>query len=142
MNCKLTREDYLKIRKMMRWKSNAEIASHLKVNISTVKRIVKKKGWTRTPEEKEQIRSNTRKNFIRAEKRRAIFGLDQKSEVKVFTNRERNALKYCLKRKHYRFVKRGDVVAYYDENTLRSAVYEARGRKLGLKFQSLNVISI
>lgn len=117
--------------------SNCEIATKLKISLSTVKRIIRDNHFCRSNEEKDAIRSRTRKDLIKAERRRAIFGLDQKTDIKVFTNRERNTLKYCLKRKHYIFLRRGDTIAYYDESTSRHPPYEDKGRKLGLKFKPL-----
>lgn len=124
-------------RNLMRELSNLEIANELRVSLSTIKRIIRENGLTRTREESESIRRRTRKELIKAERRRAIFGLDQKTEIKVFSNRERNNLKYCLRRKRYRFLKRGDNTAYYDDQTTRNTSYEERGRKLGLRFKQL-----
>ncbi len=119
--------------------SNCEIATRLKISLSTVKRIIRDNHLGRSKEEKNAIRSRTRNDLIRAERRRAIFGLDQKTEIKVFTNKERNTLKYCLKRKKYVFLARGDTTAYYDSATSRHPPYEERGRKLGLKFKPLEL---
>lgn len=125
-----------KVGSLYKEKSDAEIAAELHICVFTVKKIRNANGFIRTAEEKKRIRSKTRTNLIRAERRRALFGLDQKTSIKVFTNRERNILKNCLKRKKYVFLKRGDVVAYWDENTIRDISYEERGRKLGLKFKN------
>ena len=134
---KITKQLIEQTQILMQEYSNFEIAEKLKVSLSTVKRILRENGFIRTKEEIESIRRRTRKELVRAERRRAIFGLDQKTEIKVFTNRERNSLKYCLKRKRYRFLKRGDTTAYYDEQTCRHPPYEERGRKLGLRFKQL-----
>lgn len=132
---KITQTLVEQTRCLMQEFSNFEIAQKLKISLSTVKRIIREQGFMRTRSETEAIRRRTRKELVRAERRRAIFGFDQKTEIKVFTNRERNTLKYCLKRKRYKFLKRGDNTAYYDENTARHPPYEERGRKLGLKFK-------
>lgn len=131
---KITQDIINQVRTMMRDFSNSEIAKKLNISLSTVKRIIKDNGILRSREEKESIRSRSRKDLIRAERRRAIFGFDQKTDLKVFTNRERNSLKYCLRRKRYRFLKRGDNTAYYDSQTERHPPYEERGIKLGIKF--------
>ena len=117
--------------------SNSEIAEKLSLSISTVKRIVKAQGCSRTQEEAVKIRSRTRKSLIRGERRRAIFGFDQKTGIKVFTNRDRNMLKYCLRRRNYIFLSRGATIAYYDRDTSRYPPYEEKGLKLGLKFLQL-----
>lgn len=134
---KITQTLVEQTRCLMQEFSNFEIAEKLKVSLSTIKRIIREQSFSRTREESESIRRRTRKELIRAERRRAIFGLDQKTDIKVFTNRERNNLKYCLKRKRYKFLQRGDNTAYYDDNTARHPPYEERGRKLGLKFKQL-----
>lgn len=122
--------------------SYSEISEMMNVSTSTIKRIVKINRGERTREESEAIRSRSRKKLIRAERRRAIFGLDQKTYIKVFSNKERNVLKYCLKRRRYIFLHRGENIAYYDEQTNRHPLYEERGRKLGIKFKQMESISI
>ncbi len=104
-----------------------------------MKKIIKENNLDRTKTDMEEIRSRTRRDLIRAERRRAIFGLEQKTGIKVFTNRERNTLKYCLTRRKYVFLRRGDTTAYFDDNTNRYTPYEERGRKLGLKFKPIEI---
>lgn len=134
---KTTSEQIEQILALRRELSNSEIAEKLNLSISTVKRILREYGVTRTRKEAQEIRSRTRKNLIKSERRRAIFGLDQRTDIKVFTNRERNILKYCLKRRHYVFLHRGENTAYYNEQTSRNRAYEERGSKLGIKFKQI-----
>lgn len=136
---KTTKELIEKIGELIKDYSNFEIASKLNVSLSTVRRILKENHYARTKEEKEAIRSRTRKDLVRAERRRAIFGLDQKTGIKVFTNRERNTLKYCLKRRKYIFLRRGDNTAYFDKGTNRYPPYEEKGIKLGIKFKPIEI---
>ena len=117
--------------------SYSEISEKLSLSTSTIKRILKENQGKRTKEETKAIRSRTRKKLIHAERRRAIFGLDQKTDIKVFTNKERNVLKYCLKRRRYIFLRRGENIAYYNEQTNRDPIYEERGCKLGIKFKQI-----
>ena len=135
----MTKDLSHKINDMMKEFSNFEIAESLKVSISTVKRVIKENRFSRSREETVAIRSRTRRDLIRAERRRAIFGLDQKTGIKVFTNREKSSLKYCLKRRKYKFLRRGDNIAYYDKETNRYPPYEERGIKLGLKFRPIEI---
>lgn len=137
----ITKDLAEKVSLLIKDNSNSEIAGRLRVSVTTVKRIIRENRLTRTKEELENIRSRTRKELIRAERRRAIFGLDQKTDIKVFTNRERNSLKYCLKRRKYLFLKRGETTAYYNEQTNRYPPYEERGRKLGIKFKRIETIT-
>lgn len=114
-----------------------EIAEELKVSTSTVNRIIKAHGIERSKEDESTMRSRIRKNLVRAERRRALFGFDQRTNIKIFTNRECAKLKYCLKRRKYIFLHRGDKTAYFDAGTVRHDGYEKKGVKLGLKFQPL-----
>lgn len=122
---------------MVNEKSNREIASELNISITSVKDIRRKYNANRSKADEVKIRSRTRIQLVRSERRRAIFGFDQNTNLKVFTNKERNALKYCLRRKKYKFLARGDTIAYYDQETIRTPTYEEKGIKLGLKFHPL-----
>lgn len=126
------------IARLMPEMSNSEIATQLNVSVSTVKKVIRENMLKRGSSEEQHIRSQGRIRLIKSERRRALFGLEQHTCLKVFTNRERNILKNCLKRKQYIFLKRGDVIAYFDENTARDDSYEERGTKLGLKFKKLD----
>lgn len=108
--------------------SNSAIAQKLNVSVTTVIKIQKQQGIKRNKEALQRIRSESRSNLIRTERRRALFGLEQHTDIKVFTNRERNVLKNLLKRKGYVFIKRGDVIAYISNNTKRVDKYEERGK--------------
>lgn len=114
--------------------SAAETAAIIGCSVATVFKVVRDNNIKRDPDGKTSMRSRIRKEFVHAERRRAMFGLDQKSNVKVITNNERNVLKYKLKRKFYIFIKRGDNNAYYDDKTVRDPRYEETGRKLGMRF--------
>lgn len=131
---KITIERKQMIIDLIRQKSISEVASIVGCSTTTVSKIIKENGIVRTSEEKASIRSNTRSRLVRAERRRAIFGLDQKSNLKVFSNKERAIIKYCLKRKGYRFPFRGVNTAYYDSETIRDKRYEDKGKKVGIRF--------
>lgn len=114
--------------------SASETAAIIGCGVSTVFKVIRENNIKRNPDGKMSMRSRIRKEFVHAERRRAMFGFDQKSNVKVITNKERNVLKYKLKRKYYIFIKRGDTTAYYDDRTVRDSRYEELGRKLGIRF--------
>lgn len=135
----VTDELISRIGEMYAAKSNNEIAEELQISVWAVKKVLKENNFVRSHDDKCKVRSRTRTELVKAERRRAIFGFDQKTDIKVFTNRERNSLKYRLRRKGYRFLSRGDTTAYYDDGTERIPVYEERGNKLGLKFRPLEV---
>lgn len=139
---KATPEFIERLKELAPCSSISEMALSLNCAESTVSRLLKAHGISRDASQLQSIRVRTRKRLIRDERRRTLFGLEQKTNLKVFSNRERLTIKNLLKRKGYVFQGRGSVVALYTPETLRNPVYEERGRKLGLRFQSLNPTSI
>lgn len=134
---KITKEIENRIIFLSKTKSYAEVAKTIGCSTKTIWRILHSNNVVRSSEDKAAIRSRVRTDLVRAERRRAIFGLDQKSNLKVFTNKERNKLKYCLRRIGYIFPIRGENVAYYREENKRNAAYEERGKKLGIIFRPM-----
>ena len=63
--------------------SHSEIARLTGISTRTVSRIVKKYHLGRTADEARQIRSRSRKSIIKREKARVLFGLPQKTNIKV-----------------------------------------------------------
>lgn len=116
-----------------------EIASIIGCSVRTINYVLSRTYVTHTNDDSANIRSRVRKQIVKDERRRALFGLDQRSSVKVFSNKERIILRYCLKRKGYLFMSRGSNVAYFDSSTIRDYEYEEKGVKLGLKFQPVGI---
>ncbi|WP_286145282.1 DNA-binding protein [Bacteroides caecimuris] len=131
---KINQEKIGLIADLVKTKSLSEVAKTVGCSVSSVSKVIKDGGIVRSRVELSSIRSRVRTDLIRKERRRAIFGLDQNTDIKVFFNKERNVLKYCLKRKGYRFLQRGVNIAYYAEDTKRDDIYEEKGRKLGIRF--------
>ena len=77
--------------------SYTEIAELTGVSLRTVSHMVKVFGLTRSRAQNQQIRSRTRKAIIKREKARVLFGLSQKTHIKVVGNRRRVHLKSTLK---------------------------------------------
>lgn len=119
---------------LVKTKSISEVAAMAGCSVSSVYNVIKGHKINRTKEELSSIRSRVRTDLVRKERRKAIFGLDQETNIKVFFNKERNALKYCLKRKGYIFLQRGVNIAHYGAETRRDEIYEEKGRKLGIRF--------
>lgn len=117
--------------------SVAEIAKITGISKSHIWRILKDSEYVHSSGNSVSIRSRVRKQYVRDDRRRALFGLDQKSNLKVFSNKDRITLRYCLKRKGYIFMGRGANIAYYNEQTIRDNGYEEKGLKLGLRFQAM-----
>lgn len=116
--------------------TNGEIATALGISLASVKRIIVQFSLSRTPEQNKSIRSRIRSKMISSERRRVLFGLDQHTNLKVFSNRERNMLRGMLRKLGY-IVKRNDMLILYDRCTRRNVTYEMRGAKLGLSFAKL-----
>lgn len=110
-----------------------EMARDLNVSRSTVSRIVTQLGLKRTKEQRSGIQSRVRSGIISRERRRAIFGLDPITRVKVFTNRAKIQLRCKLKSLGY-IVGEEHNVMYYPDSLARRDVLEANGMKLGLHF--------
>ena len=88
---------------------------------SLVERLGEKKN-----EERKQKSVVSRNETIKKEKRRVLFGLPQKTKLKVTTQpREKVLLKYTL-RKHGYILDEENRIAYYNDTTKRSARIEAR----------------
>lgn len=116
--------------------TNGEIAVKLNVPESAVRRVIAQYSLRRTREQDNAIRSRVRKNLYAAERRRVLFGFEQQTDLKVFSNRERNVLRGMLRKLSY-IVKKNEMTVYYDQYTRRNETYEVRGSKLGLTFVSL-----
>lgn len=90
-----------------------------KTGESLVKKLGKKKNQERI------IKSAaSRRNTVRAEKRRVLFGFDQKTKLKVVAAPPgKNAFRYVLKKRGY-LVERGSPIVYFDDRTNRSTATE------------------
>lgn len=112
------------------------MALDLGISRSTVSRIVTRLGLKRSREEIAEIQANARNGMIKREKRRALFGLDPITRIKVVTNRARIQLRCKLKSLGY-IVGTGEEknVMYYTDSLERRGVLETNGLKLGLDFR-------
>ena len=110
-----------------------EIAAEANTSWRTIRRMAFQMGLTRTPEEESRMRARIRKDLIRSERRRIIFGLEQRTNIKLVCNRERIQLRGKLKDAGY-MVFRGNNTIYYPLDLKRHPVREEHGRKVGLRF--------
>ena len=117
--------------------SHSEIARLTGISTRTVSRIVKKYHLGRTADEARQIRSRSRKCIIKREKARVLFGLPQKTSIKVVGNKRRVVLKSILKSCGYLVIP-GHNTLYYNEELKRRPIRESNGQKLGLRFQPMS----
>ena len=128
----------IKIKDMMgQCISYTEMAELLGISRRSVMRIAAQWNISRTAEQKRHIMSKSRKELLKKEKRRVTFGLDQKTRLKVFPNKERHKLRFLLKRKGY-IVTPGDNRVYYPNERIRKYDYEIKGKSLGLRFSPLD----
>lgn len=132
---RLTEEKIAEIIVMSSSKSSSEMASIIGCSRKTINQVLANHNIKRNAEVQGAIRSRVRTDLIRAERRRSIFGLDQKTSLKVFSNKERNSLKFRLRRKGYVFPFKGVNEAYISFSTKRDPDYEERGKKLGIVFK-------
>ena len=97
-------------------RSYAEMAGDLGVSRTTVSRMARKLGLSRSKAKGYAMSSRVRNELVRRERRRAVFGLDPLTRLKVnITGVHRNIL-------------------YFTEATCRKARLEAKATRLGLSF--------
>lgn len=86
---------------------------------------------TKTEENKRKQGKALKKRY-EAEKRRIVFGLEQKTKLRVERNDKKAMLKANMKYKNGYFTKeKMSNILYYDENTRRSKIREARAKEMG-----------
>jgi len=69
-----------------------------------------------------------------AERRRVLFGFEQKTKLRVVkTPKQKISLKFNLRKRGYE-IEKGSNDAYINDNTKRSALMEKRGVIMGIKF--------
>lgn len=120
--------------KMSELNSYRSIADKLDISLSSVKSIINKatsKGYTkRSKEATKKIMSEARIRLIKKERARAVFGLNPKTNLKVFPNKQKYRMRDCLKRCRYD-VERNGINVYIDDETRRHDNIENEAQKLG-----------
>lgn len=120
--------------KMSELNSYRSIADKLDISLSSVKSIINKatsKGYKkRSKEATKKIMSEARIRLIKKERARAIFGLNPKTNLKVFPNKQKYRMRDRLKRCRYD-VERNDINVYIDNETRRHDNIENEAQKLG-----------
>ena len=117
-----------------------EMAERTGLNKHTITRIARELGLERTEEQLRDIRSRRRKELIQKERRRIIFGLDQRTNIKVVSNNQKIRLRGSLKRLGYILGTDSHTFFYYPGLT-RHPVKEANGKELGFTFLPLPTAS-
>ena len=116
--------------------SYQEMAERTGLHRETIRIIARELGLERTPEQLRKIRSRRRKELIQKERRRIIFGLDQKTNIKVVSNHQKIRLRGSLKRLGYILGTDGHTFYYYP-GLRRHPIKESNGRALGFTFLTL-----
>ena len=116
--------------------SYQEMAERTGLHRETIRIIARELGLERTPEQLRKIRSRRRKELIQKERRRIIFGLDQKTNIKVVSNYQKIRLRGSLKRLGYILGTDGHTFYYYP-GLRRHPIKESNGRALGFTFLPL-----
>ena len=116
--------------------SYQEMAERTGLHRETIRIIARELGLERTPEQLRKIRSRRRKELIQKERRRIIFGLDQKTNIKVVSNHQKIRLRGSLKRLGYILGTDGHTFYYYP-GLRRHPIKESNGRALGFTFLPL-----
>lgn len=115
-------------------RSFSEMAESLGISKTTVWRTASWLGLERTDAQHKDILSRTRREMIRRERRRAVFGLEPLTRIKVVTDRARVKLRSLLKSKGY-VVDGGERnTLYFTAGTERLERLERRGERHGLRF--------
>lgn len=120
--------------RMSELNSYRTIADKLDISLSSVKSIINKatnKGYKkRSKESTKRIMSEARIRLIKKERARAIFGLNPKTNLKVFPNKRKYRMRDRLKRCRYD-VDRNSIDVYIDDETHRHDRIEQEAQKLG-----------
>lgn len=127
----MERADY--IRRHFHYKSFTQMARELDTSRTTVRKIAIKLGLKRNQTENFSIRSQTRNEILRRERRHVIFGLEPLTRIKVVSNRARVRLRSRLKSLGY-IVCDERILLYATDNFERKTKLENKAVKLGLSF--------
>ena len=114
-------------------RSYAEMARDLGISRTTVSRMSCKLGLTRSRAEGYAMSSRVRREMVRRERRRAIFGLDPLTRLKVISHRAKVRIRSRLKANGYITGVHRNIL-YFTEATCRKARLEAKATRLGLSF--------
>lgn len=113
--------------------SISEIAREVRTSTRTIQRIVNRLRLSRTKEQDSQLRSRIRTKLLKSERARIVFGLDQRTNIKLVTNPSKIRLRTKLKGEGY-IVFRGNATIFYPMELKRHLIQEQNGKELGLSF--------
>lgn len=114
-------------------RSYAEMACDLGISRTTVSRMARKLELSRSKEMGYAMSSRVRREMVRRERRRAIFGLDPLTRLKVISHRAKVRIRSQLKAKGYITGVHRNIL-YFTEATCRKARLEVKAARFGLAF--------
>lgn len=86
-------------------------------------------------EESQRKHKETIKSILAQEKRRILYGMEQKTKYKIGSNPCRKSLKSNMKCKHGYVSEKGSDVIYYTDDTKRSKIMEQHAVELGFEIR-------
>lgn len=113
-----------------------EMAKRTGFHKDTIGNIARSLGLRRTrPKWNENIRK-ARVETIKSERRRVVFGLEQRTRLKVVSNPQKHYLRQKMRQFGY-IAAKGSNTVYYTDDTDRRPIRERNGERLGFKFKPL-----
>ena len=113
-----------------------EMAKRTGLTVATIDNIARELGLRRSREQLNTNISKGRQETNRKERARIIYGLDQKTKLKFFSDKGKIQLRGKLKKLGY-IVKKGDCTFYYTDDLQRNPRLEEHGCKFRFKFMPL-----
>lgn len=124
-------EKAIAVRELHTTHSISEISEKVGMAPRSVSRIISYLGLKREKGDERHIRSRIRKDLVKRERRRMIFGLQPLTNIKVVSNRKKIALRHKLKSQGCEVSRNATVIYYPDNIDLRPEYFE-QSEKLGL----------
>lgn len=114
--------------------SYRDIANKLKISVSSVHCTINDaatKGFRKRSHEKTgKIMSEARIRLIKKERARVVFGLNQKTKIKLFPNKKKYKMRERMKRCRYE-VEHNGMDVYIDDETRRHDNIETDAQRMG-----------
>lgn len=107
-----------------------EIAKRAGVHRVTVWKIANELGLKRSRDKWNEHLRRSRIELIKSEKRRIVFGLEQRTKLKVVCNKSKHYLRQKLRQFGY-VADKGSNTVYYTDDTVRKPIRERNGERLG-----------
>lgn len=105
--------------------SYAEMAEMAGVDVKTIRNHMRRMKLERLPGETSSIRKRVMRRIWKKEKTRVLFGLEQKTKLKVVKARHKSIIRHHMRKKGYIVPVMSDVI-YYHSLTKRNFYYEKK----------------